>query len=91
LDTWQKTADRAAGGNLDRARIREIMLETVERVTGKRLDSPTRGVIHLVPAAFDLLIEQEACASGAGHEPRQLLRGDISLVENSVDQLDRRK
>ena len=26
---------------LDRARIREIVLETVERVTGKRTDSPT--------------------------------------------------
>ena len=41
LDAWQKTADRAAAGNLDQARIREIILETVERVTGKRTDSPT--------------------------------------------------
>jgi hypothetical protein len=41
LDAWQKTADRAAAGNLDQARIREIVLETVERVTGKRTDSPT--------------------------------------------------
>jgi hypothetical protein len=40
LDTWQ-TADRAAAGNLDQARIREVVLETVERVTGKRPDSPT--------------------------------------------------
>jgi integrase len=29
LDAWQNTADRAAAGNLDRARIREIVLETV--------------------------------------------------------------
>lgn len=36
LDAWQKTADRAVAGNLDQARIREIILETVERVTGKR-------------------------------------------------------
>jgi integrase len=41
LDAWQKAADRAATGNLDQARIREIVLETVERVTGKRIDSPT--------------------------------------------------
>ena len=41
LDAWQKTADHAAAGNLDQARIREIVLETVERVTGKRTDSPT--------------------------------------------------
>jgi hypothetical protein len=41
LDAWQQTADRAAAGNLDQARIREIVLETVERVTGKRTDSPT--------------------------------------------------
>jgi integrase len=41
LDTWQNTADRAAAGNLDQARIREIVLETVERVTGKRTDAPT--------------------------------------------------
>src|SRR6201987_5507389 len=41
LDAWQKTADRAAAGNLDQARIREIILETVERVTGKKTDSPT--------------------------------------------------
>ena len=41
LDAWQNTADRAAAGNLDQARIREIVLETVERVTGKRTDSPT--------------------------------------------------
>jgi hypothetical protein len=41
LDAWQITADRAATGNLDQARIREIVLETVERVTGKRTDSPT--------------------------------------------------
>jgi integrase len=41
LDAWQKTADRAAAGNLDQARIREIVMETVERVTGKRTDSPT--------------------------------------------------
>jgi hypothetical protein len=41
LDAWQKTADRAAAGTLDQARIREIVLETVERVTGKRTDSPT--------------------------------------------------
>src|ERR1700747_1156500 len=31
LDAWQNTADRAAAGNLDQARIREIVLETVER------------------------------------------------------------
>ena len=41
LDAWQNTADRAAAGNLDQARIREIVLETVERVTGKKTDSPT--------------------------------------------------
>jgi integrase len=41
LDAWQLTADRAAAGNLDQARIRKIVLETVERVTGKRIDSPT--------------------------------------------------
>jgi hypothetical protein len=41
LDAWQKTADSAAAGNLDQARIREIVMETVERVTGKRTDSPT--------------------------------------------------
>jgi hypothetical protein len=41
LDAWQKIADRAAAGNLDQARIREIVLETVERVKGKRTDSPT--------------------------------------------------
>jgi hypothetical protein len=41
LDAWQNTADRAAAGNLDQARIREIVLETVERVTGKRTGSPT--------------------------------------------------
>jgi integrase len=41
LDAWQNTADRAAAGNLDYARIREVVLETVERVTGKRPDSPT--------------------------------------------------
>jgi len=41
LDAWQKTADRAAAGTLDQARIREIVLETVERVTGKRTESPT--------------------------------------------------
>ncbi len=41
LEAWQKTADRAAAGSLDQARIREIVLETVERVTGKRTDSPT--------------------------------------------------
>jgi [2Fe-2S] binding domain len=41
LDAWQNTADRAAAGNLDQARIREIVLETVERVTGKRTDSPS--------------------------------------------------
>jgi len=35
LDAWQKTADRAAAGTLDQARIRKIVLETVERVTGK--------------------------------------------------------
>jgi hypothetical protein len=41
LDAWQKTADRDAAGNLDQARIREIVLKTVERVTGERTDSPT--------------------------------------------------
>jgi integrase len=41
LDAWQKIADRAASGNLDQARIREIVMETVERVTGKRTNSPT--------------------------------------------------
>ena len=41
LDAWQNTADRAATGNLDHARIREIVLETVERVTGKRTNSPS--------------------------------------------------
>jgi hypothetical protein len=41
LDAWQKAADRAAAGSLDQARIREIVLETVEQVTGKRTDSPT--------------------------------------------------
>ena len=41
MEAWQKTADRAAAGSLDQARIREIVLETVERVTGKRTDSPT--------------------------------------------------
>jgi len=41
LDAWQKTADLASAGNLDQARIREIVLETVERVTGKRTGSPT--------------------------------------------------
>ena len=46
LDAWQKTADRAAAGNLDQARIREIVLETVERVTGKRTDSPTVSEWH---------------------------------------------
>ncbi len=39
LEAWQTTADRAAAGSLDQARIREIVLETVERVTGKRTDS----------------------------------------------------
>ena len=37
LEAWQKTADRAAAGSLDQARIREIVLETVERVTGSGL------------------------------------------------------
>jgi hypothetical protein len=41
LDAWQKTADRDAAGNLDQARIREIVLKTVERVTGERTDSPS--------------------------------------------------
>src|SRR6516225_10219597 len=41
LDAWQNTADRAAAGNLDQARIREIVLQTVAGVTGKRTDSPT--------------------------------------------------
>ena len=41
LDAWQKTADLASAGSLDQARIREIVLETVERVTGKRTGSPT--------------------------------------------------
>jgi integrase len=40
LDAWQKAADRAAAGNLDQARIREIVLETVELVTGKRIAPP---------------------------------------------------
>src|SRR5260370_24705619 len=31
-----KTADSAAAGNLDQARSREIVLETVERITGDR-------------------------------------------------------
>src|SRR5262245_24758715 len=39
--TTQILQDRAAAGNLDQARIREIVLETVERVTGKRTDSPS--------------------------------------------------
>jgi hypothetical protein len=41
--SWRlgKKPDRAAAGNLDQARIREIVLETIERVTGKRTDSPT--------------------------------------------------
>ena len=41
LGAWQSTADRAATGNLEQSRIREIVLETVERITGKRPDSPT--------------------------------------------------
>jgi integrase len=41
LDAWQQTADRAAAGSLDQARIRKIVLETVERVTGKRTGCPT--------------------------------------------------
>src|SRR4029077_13989624 len=41
LDAWQNTADRAAAGNLDQARMLEIGLETVERGAGKRTDSPT--------------------------------------------------
>src|SRR3974377_182436 len=43
-ETWaagKNTAAGAAAGSLDQARIREIVLETVERVTGKRTDSPT--------------------------------------------------
>jgi hypothetical protein len=39
--SMKSITDRAAAGNLDQARIREIVLETVERVTGKRTDSPT--------------------------------------------------
>jgi integrase len=43
LDAWQKTADQAAAGFLDEARMREIMAETVARITGKRIDAPTIG------------------------------------------------
>ena len=41
LGRLAKSADRAAAGNLDQARIREIVLETVDLVTGKRNASPT--------------------------------------------------
>jgi WD40 repeat protein len=47
LDAWQKAADRAAARDLDQARIREIVLETVERVTGKRIDS-TGKMLHVL-------------------------------------------
>jgi integrase len=41
VDQWQKTADQAAAGLLTDARVRKIILETVERVTGKRVNTPT--------------------------------------------------
>jgi len=41
LDAWQRTADRGAAGNSDQARIREIVLETLETGHRKRPDSPT--------------------------------------------------
>ena len=41
LDAWQNTADRAATGNLDQARIREIVLETVAGSQGSEPNSPS--------------------------------------------------
>jgi hypothetical protein len=41
LGRLEKNADRAVAGHPDQGKIREMILETVERVTGKRTDSPT--------------------------------------------------
>jgi integrase len=76
LDAWQKTADRAAAGNLDQARIREIVLETVERVTGKRTDSPT------VSEWLERWIRAERGAVAAGTMVRyeQIIRDFLSSI-----------
>jgi integrase len=41
LDAWQAVADKAAAGRLDEARMREVVRETIERVTGKKMNSLT--------------------------------------------------
>ena len=76
LDAWQKTADRAAAGNLDQARIREIVLETVERVTGKRTDSPT------VSEWLERWIraEKDAVAVGTMMRYEQIIRDFLSSI-----------
>jgi integrase len=76
LDAWQKTADRAAAGNLDQARIREIVLETVERVTGKRTDSPT------ISEWLERWIRAERGAVAAGTMMRyeQIVRDFLSSI-----------
>jgi integrase len=76
LDAWQNTADRAAAGNLDQARIREIVLETVERVTGKRIDSPT------VSEWLERWIRTEKGAVAAGTMIRyeQIVRDFLSSI-----------
>jgi integrase len=76
LDAWQKTADRASAGNLDQARIREIVLETVERVTGKRTDSPT------VSEWLERWIraEKDAVAPGTMTRYEQIIRDFLSSI-----------
>ena len=72
----QLTADRAAAGTLDRTRIRKVVLETVERVTGKRIDSPT--VAEWLERW--IRIEKDAVALGTLIRYEQIVRDFLSNI-----------
>jgi hypothetical protein len=83
LGAWQSTADRAAAGSLDQARIREIVLETVQRVTGKRPDSPT--VSELLERW--IRTERGAVSPGTIMRYEQIVRDFLSSIGTQADAL----
>jgi site-specific recombinase XerD len=81
LDAWQNAADRAATGNLDQPGIREIVLETVEGVTGKRTDTP------IVSEWLERWIrtEKDAVAPGTMMRYEQIVRDFLNSIGTQAE------
>jgi len=81
LDGWQKTEDQAAAGVLTDARVRKIVFEIVERVTGKKIDAPT------VRQWLDqwIRLEKDAVAPGTLNRYQQVARNLIDDLGPKAD------